>query len=107
MHEKVLRVALSRQDWRNAGSTAASVNRYPSIVAMSGAIIPEPLMIPAIVTVRSPITAVATAPFGKVSVVPMVAAASSHPHGGAPRAAAIPAWALSLGRGTPITPVEE
>ena len=37
----------------------------------------------------------------------MVAAASSHEHSGASSAAATPAWALSLGSGTPITPVEE
>src|SRR3546814_13064259 len=37
----------------------------------------------------------------------IVAAASSQPHGGAAKAASNPASALSMGRGTPITPVEE
>ena len=40
-----------------------------SIVAMSGAIMPEPLAIPASVTGAPSIVAVATAPLGKVSVV--------------------------------------
>ncbi len=74
---------------------------------MSGAIMPLPLMMAESVTVVSPITACAVAPLGKVSVVPMVAAASSHEHSSASSAAAIPARALSFGRGTPITPVEE
>src|SRR3546814_4168757 len=52
-------------------------------------------------------TACATAAFGKVSVVMIVAAASSQPNGGAEKAASNPASALSMGRGTPITPVEE
>jgi hypothetical protein len=45
----------------------------------------------------------ATAPLGKVSVVPIVRAASSHEHGAAVGAAATPSRALSLGSGTPIT----
>ena len=74
---------------------------------MSGAIIPEPLMIPASSTRVSPIIALAPAPLAKVSVVPIALAASSQPQGAASIAAAIPARALSLGSGTPITPVEE
>src|SRR3546814_4265645 len=77
------------------------------MVAMSGAIMPDPLMMPTRFTVRPPTTACATAAFGKVSVVMIVAAASSQPHGGAAKAASNPASALSMGRGTPITPVEE
>ncbi len=78
----------------------------PSIVAISGAIIPDPLMMPASVTVRPSTIAVVTAPLGKVSVVMIVAAASSHPHGRAAKAASSPASALSTGSGTPMTPVE-
>jgi hypothetical protein len=74
---------------------------------MSGAIMPEPLMIALRVTVVSPITACAVAPLAKVSVVPMVFAASSQVQGWARSAASIPARALSLGSGTPITPVED
>ena len=59
------------------------------------------------VTVLSPTMAVAVAPLGKVSVVPMVRAASSQPHSGEASAAVTPSRALSLGRGTPMTPVEE
>ena len=74
---------------------------------MSGAIMPLPLMIAAKRTCVSPIMAVAAAPLGQVSVGPMVRAASSQLHGAASSAAATPVRALSLGSGTPITPVDE
>ena len=77
------------------------------MVAMSGAIMPLPLMIAQSVTVFPSTTARAMAPLAKVSVVPMVLAASCQVQGWATSAASIPARALSLGRGTPITPVEE
>jgi hypothetical protein len=51
MHEKLGAFAFDSAACRNSGSTAASVKMNPSIVAMSGAIIPEPLMIPTSVTV--------------------------------------------------------
>ena len=73
---------------------------------MSGAIIPEPLTIPATCTVRSPTIALALEPLAKVSVVPMVSAAACHEQGCEVSAAATPARALSLGKGTPMTPVE-
>ena len=91
---------------RKPGATAASVKMKPSMVAMSGAIMPLPLTIPATVTGRPPSVQVATAPLAKVSVVPIVVAASSHAHGAAAKAASNPASALSIGSGTPITPVE-
>ena len=106
MQEKLRALAPVIARCRNAGSTAASVKMKPSIVAMSGAIIPEPLMIPTSVTGRPSTTAVVTAPLAKVSVVMIVAAASSHPHGSAAKAASSPASALSMGSGTPITPVD-
>ena len=106
MHEKVASFAAASARCRKPGSTAASVKMKPSIVAMSGAIMPEPLMIPAIVTGLPSIVQVATAPLAKVSVVMIVAAASSQPHGAAAKAASSPASARSIGSGTPITPVE-
>ena len=77
------------------------------MVAISGAIMPLPLMMALSVTLTPPTIAVATAPLANVSVVPMVFAASSHEQGCASSAASIPARAFSLGSGTPITPVEE
>ena len=52
----------------SAGS-AASVTTKASMVAMSGATMPEPLAIPAMVTTTPSISALATAPLAKVSVV--------------------------------------
>ena len=51
------------------------------MVAMSGAIMPEPLATPAIFTGTPSTSADATAPFGKVSVVMIARAASPHPAG--------------------------
>ena len=85
----------------------ASVKTKPSIVAMSGAIMPLPLAKPAMRTVVTSIRASAPAPLGKVSVVMMASAAS--------RQASSRRWRDSSGRqppiwsgpsGTPITPVE-
>ena len=68
---------------------------------------PLPLMMPASVTVLPSTTARVSAPLAKVSVVEMVSAAASQLHSGASNAAFSPASALSLGKGTPMTPVEE
>ena len=68
---------------------------------------PLPLIIPASSTFCWPIIADEDAPLVKVSVVPMALAASSQSQGCSCKAAATPSRALSLGRGTPITPVEE
>ena len=59
------------------GATAASVKRKTSIVAMSGAIMPEPLAKPVIVTGTPSSSTRATAPLGKVSVVMIARAARS------------------------------
>ena len=83
------------------GATAASVKRKTSIVAMSGAIMPEPLAKPAIVTGTPPSSTRAAAPFGKVSVVMIARAARSAAAGAelgraarrAPRRSARPAAA--------------
>ena len=73
---------------------------------MSGAIMPEPLMMPTRVTVRPSMIAVVVAPLAKVSVVPIVSAASRQLAVGAWSTESMPASALSIGNGTPITPVE-
>ena len=64
--------------------TLASVKTKPSMVAMSGAIMPEPLRKPLMVTVRSPILAWRVASLGKVSVVMIAAAAAAQPSSRAP-----------------------
>ena len=87
-------------------STAASVNTNTSIVAMSGAIIPEPLANPMIVT-GTPSSTRAAAPFGKVSVVMIARAAFAAPSGRSPsRNRGIAATRRWTGSGSPITPVE-
>ena len=77
---------------------------------MSGAIIPEPFMKPTRLTVFPSTTACVTAALGNVSVVMMVAAASSQvavlPAVSLAQAEVRPERALSIGSGTPITPVE-
>src|SRR5579872_4762521 len=78
------------------------------MVAMSGAIMPEPLQKPLIVMGTPSILAFRVAPLGKVSVVMMARAPSDQPSA---ETAAIapgrPARILSAGGGSPITPVEE
>ncbi len=73
---------------------------------MSGAIMPDPLTIPATWTAVPPTIALAVEPLAKVSVVQIVSAAASHEQGGAVSAAWTPVRALSFGKGTPMTPVE-
>ena len=55
MQLKDLSVAARRMSCSTRGGIFASVKAKPSIVAMSGAIMPEPLAKPLIVTVASPI----------------------------------------------------
>ena len=77
------------------------------MVAMSGAIMPDPLMKPTSATFTPPITASRQAALGKVSVVPMAAVTSSQlAPPSAAWAARTPDIAFSCGSGTPITPVE-
>ena len=76
---------------------------------MSGAIMPEPLAKPLIVTGTPSIVARCVAPFGKVSVV-MIARRGIVPARRRDAAAKAPGSAatiLSAGSGSPITPVEE
>ena len=83
------------------------MNRKTSIVAMSGAIIPEPLAKPVSVTGTPSSSTRATAPFGKVSVVMIARAACSAASAASPsRSAPSAATIRSAGSGSPITPVE-
>ncbi len=86
---------------------AASVATKASMVAMSGAIMPEPLQKPLMVTVTSPIFACRVASFGKVSVVMIAAAPAAQPSAfrSLMIAGRLPVI-LSSGSGSPITPVE-
>ena len=85
----------------------ASVNTNESMVAMSGAIMPEPLAMPLMVTVALPSFAVDVATFGKVSVVMIAFAAAIQPSGAA-FCASVPSTPSNLlaSSGSPITPVE-
>ncbi len=78
-----------------------------SIVAMSGAIMPEPLAMPLIVTGQPSIVALRVASLGKVSVVMIASAAAFQPPG---RVAAVSLPRRSTtkpsGSASPITPVE-
>src|SRR5262249_39251564 len=90
------------------GGSAAALHRYASIVAISGAIMPEPLQKPLIRMVVPSIVAVAVAPFGKVSVVMIARAAGSHlaaSSNGTIFGSASTIFAA--GGGSPITPVDE
>ena len=78
-----------------------------SMVAMSGAIMPEPLAIPFSVTGTLPTSARRVASFGKVSVVMIARAASAHRSSRA-RGAISFSTALNFeaSSGSPMTPVD-
>ena len=81
----------------------------PSMVAMFGSIMPEPLTMPPTVTFLPSIVQTAQASFDFVSVVITAFAAASPCARVEPRdfaAALTPAKSLSIGRRRPITPVE-
>ena len=88
---------------------AQSVVMKPSMVAMLGSIMPEPLHIPPTVTVLPPMPTVTAASLGRVSVV-ITALSAARPAAGERSSAAaarfIPARSLSTGRRWPITPVD-
>ncbi len=73
---KVVRVNRANRDCSTPGDRVASVTMKASMVAMSGAIMPEPLAMPLMRTVTPSISAVSEAPLAKVSVVMIVWAAS-------------------------------
>ena len=85
----------------------ASVKRKANIVAMSGAIMPAPLAMPATVTVSPPMRAVADRALGNVSVV-MIARAASRSWPGLAWATSSPTARSNFdgSSGSPITPVE-
>ena len=86
---------------------AASVKTKASMVARSGAIMPDPLAMPLRVTSMPPMLAVRVAPLGKVSVVIIALAAACHAPGA--KSAFSPGNApmiLSNASGSPMTPVE-
>ena len=87
--------------------TAASVVTNPSIVAIIGSIMPEPLAIPPTKMSCPAIVARADASFGNGSVV-MIARAAAAPWSAASARSATgkPERIFSIGRATPITPVE-
>ena len=90
-------------------SIAASVVINPSIVPMFGWIIPEPLHMPAIVTVFPSISTSTAASFGFVSVVRIAQDASSSLCLSAFNSGTnllIPSLITSIGSCCPITPVE-
>ena len=87
--------------------SAASVPRNASIVAMSGRIIPEPLTMAVAVTRCPSMSNVPETPLGAVSVVMMARAARGQPLSTRDAAAAVmPAAIRSIGRNSPMTPVE-
>jgi hypothetical protein len=93
-----------------AGATAASVNTNPSIVAMSGAIIPEPFAIPTTVNVSSLIVATDEDPLANVSVVRIASAAASQPRASLGAKCSLSSakspTKRSSGSVSPMTPVE-
>ena len=89
------------------GERAASVSTKASIVAIFGAIIPAPLAIPAMVISLPYISHRTDAFFGTVSVVIIASEASSHPStSSCGTIFRIPVSRHSIGKGTPMTPVE-
>src|ERR1700723_1591261 len=94
---------------RSGGEIAASVARNPSMVAMFGAIIPEPLAHPRRRTCFPPMRNFAEAHFGRVSVVMM--ARVNSPNAAAPelqlrKSCGSATSIFSTRSGTPMTPVE-
>ena len=90
-----------------AGSMHASVATKPSMVAMFGRIMPAPLLMPVMLTVRAPNCTCTLAALGTVSVVMMPSAALAQWAACASaNAAGNPATMRSTGSGSMITPVE-
>ena len=90
--------------FRNPGSTAASVVKNPSIVAICGWIIPAPFTQPPMVIGTPPISTRAAADLGPRSVVIMLRAKSSPPWWES-STRAIPARTRPIGSSTPMRPV--
>ena len=107
------RIEGGRHRLRQAGlqeppSTATSVAKKASMVAMSGRIMPAPLAMPVTTARRPAITKVRETSLGRVSVVMMARAARGQASASRPaRAAGRAAARRSTGKGSPITPVEK
>ena len=90
-----------------AGATTASVAAKQNMVARWGSIMPTPFAIPPIVTARPSTSSRSAASFGLVSVVRIASAAARPPCGDSALASfGSAARILSIGSGTPMTPVE-
>ena len=101
------RFASSSSGCSTVAESAALVKTNASMVAMLGAIMPEPLAMPLMIISVSPICAVRVADLAKVSVVMIDLAAWSHELGASePYRSAIASVILSSANGSPITPVE-
>ncbi len=87
---------------RSAASKAASVKMYASIVAMFGSIMPEPFATQVIVALPTR----ADNALGCVSVVMMPSAPTIGSSCNSLAIPTMPRSILSIGNGTPITPVE-
>ena len=96
-----------RSSCNRPAGTAASVATNPSIVAMFGWIMPEPLAIPVTVTDLPPTSTFLDAPLDTMSVVMMASAAlAQFAARRSAFAAGNPATIRSAGNGSMITPVE-
>jgi hypothetical protein len=107
MQLKLLSTLFVSSFCRRFGGSAASVKMKTSMVAMSGAIMPEPLAMPLMVTVLPPSFALTVAALGNVSVVMMALAAMDQASGSAASASFGRALVMKEGSsGSPMTPVE-
>ena len=110
--ETILKVSFTSSrsaSWRSSLEIAASVVTNPSIVHMSGWIMPEPLHMPPTVTVFPSISNCTAASLDTVSVVIIASAAirpASLPSDLVRASSSIPAVIFSTGICIPITPVE-
>jgi len=90
-----------------AGVTCASVERNPSIVAMFGSIIPEPLAMPPTENEPRAVVTRTACSLGNGSVVMMARAATLPlPCASDEHASSIPARTRSTFSATPMTPVD-
>jgi len=109
MQLKLSSTAATSDAWASATVKAASVSTTASIVAIRGPIMPAPLHMPASRTVRPPSSSVRPAILCDLSVVVMPRAANRNDASSLPKpadAARIPAAILSIGRNTPMMPVD-
>ena len=102
---KLVSVSARSSVFSTGADSAASVNTKASMVAIFGAIMPDPLAMPASETFTPSISQIAPAPLANVSVVMIAAAACGH----CTAVSSIFASAVSMlaaSSTTPMTPVE-